>query len=511
MWHYKSVYVCERGVNMSDMNNILEVRNITKTYPGVVALNDVSIAIQKGEIHAIIGENGAGKSTLIKIITGAIEQDKGSIEFEGTSYEKMSPALSREIGIEAIYQEFNLAPTVSVAENIYIGYKVNDGVVINYKKLYQEAEKVLSHFTVKIDPKMLVKDLTVAYMQLVEIAKAIARNAKLIIMDEPTAPLTEDEVENLFVIIRQLKSEGVSIIYISHRLDELFAVSDRVTVMRDGAVVSTQNTKEFTKDELIYHMVGRELRDTYPTREVTYGETILEVKNISGNGVRPISFSVRKGEVLGFAGLVGAGRTELARLIFGADRKDSGEIYVDGKKVSINHPKDSLKYGISLVSEDRKEQGVFLKMSIATNITVTILEKLSNWIVIDKKREIECVNEYKDALNIKTPSIEQLVGNLSGGNQQKVALSKWLASKSKLLILDEPTRGIDVGAKQEIYQLINKLASEGLGIIVISSEMEEILGMADRIMVLAEGKLAGELNKEEFSQMLVLKYASGEQ
>lgn len=496
---------------MDEFKNILEVKNITKTYPGVVALNNVSMEVRQGEVHALIGENGAGKSTLIKVITGAIEPNNGTITFEDKSYDKMSPALSRKLGIEAIYQEFNLAPAVTVAENIYIGSKVNKSLVIDYKKLYEDAEEVLSNFTVKISPKELVKDLTVAYMQLVEIAKAIARNAKLIIMDEPTAPLTEDEVENLFVIIEQLKKRGVSIIYISHRLDELFAVSDRVTVMRDGEVVATELTTELTKDQLIYHMVGRDLNENYPKRDVQYGDTVLEVRDLCGNGVDPISFTLRKGEVIGFAGLVGAGRTELARLIFGADKKTGGTVLVEGKEVNIKQPKDAVKYGIALVSEDRKAEGVFLKMPISTNITVTILGKLSKLGVVDAKKERESVEKYKDSLEIKTPSIEQLVGNLSGGNQQKVALSKWLASESKVLILDEPTRGIDVGAKQEIYLLINRLAAEGLGIIVISSEMEEILGMSDRLMILAEGKLTGKLEKEEFSQTTVLRYASGEQ
>ena len=493
------------------MSNILEVKNITKIYPGVVALNRVSMDVREGEVHALIGENGAGKSTLMKVITGAIEPNDGEIVYGGKSYSKMSPELSRQLGIEAIYQEFNLAPTVSVAENIYIGSKVNDGAVIDYKKLYSEAAKVLDNFTVEISPKSLVKDLTVAYMQLVEIAKAIARNARLIIMDEPTAPLTEDEVGNLFEIIEELKKQGVSVIYISHRLDELFAVSDRVTVMRDGEVIVTKDTKDFNKEQLIYHMVGRGLNETFPERNVTYGEPVLEVKELCGNGVAPVSFTLRKGEVLGLAGLVGAGRTELVRLIFGADPKDGGKIFIEGKETAINKPQDAVRSGIGLVSEDRKAQGVFLRMSIKTNITVTILEKLAKWGVINRRLENDCAVEYREALNIKTPSLEQLAGNLSGGNQQKVALAKWLASKSKVLILDEPTRGIDVGAKQEIYQLINRLAEEGLGIIVISSEMEEILGITDRLLILSEGRLSGTLMKEEYSQTTVLKYASGEQ
>lgn len=492
------------------MKNLLSIRGITKTYPGVKALNDVSLDVTEGEVHALIGENGAGKSTLIKVITGAIQSDSGTIQFENTIYEQMTPSISRKLGIEAIYQEFNLAPALSVAENIFIGTKVNKGFVVDFQKLYKEAEAVLDNFHVHINPKTKVKDLSVAYMQLVEIAKAIAREARLLIMDEPTAPLTDDEVHNLFELIKELKKRGVSIIYISHRLDELFQVSDRVTVMRDGEVIITKNTAGMTKQELIYHMVGRELKETYPSRNLQYGETVLEVKDICGNGVEPISFSLKKGEILGLAGLVGAGRTELARLIFGADEKESGEVWLEGKKINIRRPKDAVNAGIGLVVEDRKAQGVLLKLPISTNITISIIEKLSKCGVIQKKQERDCVDEYKDALHIKTPSVRQLVGNLSGGNQQKVALSKWLASKSKVLIFDEPTRGIDVGAKQEIYQLMNELASSGLGIIMISSDMEEILGMSDRLMILAEGKLTGHLEKAEFSQTTVLKYASNE-
>ncbi len=492
------------------MGNLLTVKNVTKTYPGVVALNNVSFEVRPGEVHALIGENGAGKSTLIKVLTGAIEPDSGSIEYDGQKYDKMSPSLSRSVGIAAIYQEFNLAPTVSVAENIFIGARLNDGAFVDFKKLYSEAEKVLQNFHVKISPKATVNELTVAYKQLVEIAKAIAQEAKLIIMDEPTAPLTDDEVDNLFEIVHQLKARGCAIIFISHRLEELFRISDRVTVMRDGEVISTNNTADITKHDLIKDMVGRDLSENYPSRNVEYGDVMLKVDKLCGNIVSPISFELRKGEVLGLAGLVGAGRTELARLIFGADKKDSGDVYVDGKLAHITCPSDAVDAGIGLVSEDRKLNGVLLRKSISDNITVPILKRLSNGLFLDKGKEKNCVDKYKDALHIKTPSIYQLVGNLSGGNQQKVALSKWLAAECKVLILDEPTRGIDVGAKQEIYQLINHLAEQGLAIIVISSDMEEILGMADRLIILYEGKMTGKLEKADFEQTTVLRYASGE-
>lgn len=490
------------------MSNILEIKNVTKRYPGVIALNNVSFQVKKGEVHALIGENGAGKSTLIKIITGAIKPDEGCVVYEGKEYKELNPILSSSIGIEAIYQEFNLAPELTVEENIYMGAKVNNGVFIDKKELAARTEKILRSLNTDISPDVKIRDLTVAYMQLVEIAKALAKNVKLLIMDEPTAPLTDNEVEILFQLVRNLKEKGVSIIYISHRLDEIFALSDQITVMRDGEVVKTAQTKEMTKNQLIFDMVGRELTETYPARAAKIGKELLTVKEVSGPKNEKTSFTIREGEILGLAGLVGAGRTEIARLIIGADKKYSGKIFVNGEEAVIHSPKDAIENGIAYVSEDRKNQGVLLKMPIRWNITLPILRRLSNMTFIDTKKENECVNKYKDALKIKTPSVEQLVGNLSGGNQQKVAVAKWLASNSKILILDEPTRGIDVGAKQEIYELINKLTKEGLGILMISSEMEEIMGMSDRMLVMAEGKVVGELQREEFSQDKILKYAS---
>ena len=353
--------------------------------------------------------------------------------------------------------------------------------------------------------------MTVAYKQLVEIAKAIAKNAKLIIMDEPTAPLTDDEVDILMKIVHELKAEGISIIFISHRLDELYRVADRVTVMRDGEVIITKEVNELSKADLIYYMVGRELKESFPSRSIAYGDVALEVKDLTGSGVAPVSFSVRRGEIVGLAGLVGAGRTELARLIFGADPKDGGEIFVDGKKVEIRSPRDAVDHGIGYVSEDRKQSGVLLRMPISKNITLPILKRISHLGVVDTKKEAEVVTKQIDDMRIRTPSAEQLAGNLSGGNQQKVVLGKWLASDSKILILDEPTRGIDVGAKQEIYKLINQLAEEGMAIIVISSEMEEVLGLTDRMLILYEGHFMAELKKEDYSQERVLQYASGEQ
>jgi len=361
-----------------------------------------------------------------------------------------------------------------------------------------------------MDPKMLVRDLTVAYKQLVEICKAVARNAKLLIMDEPTAPLTDDEVELLFKIIHDLKGQGITIIYISHRLDELFRVSDRVTVMCDGRVVTTKDTSDVTKDQLIMYMVGREISENFPKRNRKYGDVVLEVKNFSGSGVKPISFKLRAGEILGFAGLVGAGRTELARLIFGADPRESGQIYINGKEAKIKSPKDAIKYGIGLVCEDRKSQGVLINMPVGFNITLPIIERISKLTVISTGHENQIIQKQIGDLSIKTPSSGQKAANLSGGNQQKIVLGKWLASESQVLILDEPTRGIDVGSKQEIYKLINQLAERGKAIIVISSEMEEMLGLTDRMVILHEGRYMTTLEKEDYSQERVLRYASGE-
>lgn len=491
------------------MENILEIRNLTKTYPGVIALNDLSLSVRRGECHAIIGENGAGKSTLIKSIAGAIEPDKGTVVFEGKEYASLDPTLAKKIGIGVIYQEFALCPALSAAENIFLGERLTSGAFQNREKMNRKAQEILDQFRVDgLKATMKVRDLSTAYQQLVEIAKTIARESKLIIMDEPTAPLTEREVEVLFRIIRRLKAEGITIIYISHRLDELYEVSDRVTVMRDGCYIMTTDTKDVSKDKLIAAMVGRELKKNFEARAVKTEEILLETKNLGGNGVQPFSIQLHKGEVLGFAGLVGAGRTEYAQLLFGAAEKECGEVYLNGESALIRSPQDAVKYGIGMVPEDRKLCGALLRMSISDNIVVSILKRISNrFSFVDKNQEKEIAAEQMQALQIKAPSANTQVNNLSGGNQQKVVLAKWLANDSSVLILDEPTRGIDVAAKQEIYKLINELAAQGKGIIVISSDMEEIIGIADRILILYEGRLSGELSREEFTQEQILKFA----
>ena len=492
---------------MSD--NILIMKQITKTYPGVTALNQVSITLGKGETLALVGENGAGKSTLIKVLSGAITPDSGEIELLGKQFHSMTPIISKEMGVAVIYQEFNLMPTMSVAENIFMGEHSGTRYFFNKKVIIEKTEEIFREMGVHIDPGTAVKDLSVAYMQLVEIAKALSRDAKILVMDEPTAPLTDAEVEILFTIIRKLKARGISIIYISHRLNEIFQIADRVTVLRDGERVYESNIGDLTRDILIRHMVGREIKDQYPKREVKIGDEILKVEHLFGNGDKDISFSLRKGEILGIAGLVGAGRTELARVIFGAEKMDSGMILLDGKEYVPSSPGKAVDNEIGLIPEDRKNDGLILNFPIKWNITLSILKQLTRMMFIKEAQEQSLVDKLISDLLIKTPSSMQKAGNLSGGNQQKVVLAKWLAVKCKVLIFDEPTRGIDVGAKYEIYKLMNNLCEQGVGIIMISSDMEEIMGMTDRMIILSEGVQAGELEKKEYSQELILSYASG--
>ena len=493
---------------MSDY--ILELKHITKLYPGVVALNDVSLEVRRGEILALVGENGAGKSTLIKTCSGAITPTQGEIVINGKSFTGMTPQTSEQNGIGVIYQEFNLVGDLSVAENIFLGRAIRKGMVIDLKAMERESKKILDSLNIKINPKTLVKTLSVGYQQMVEIAKAVSQNAKLLIMDEPSAPLTSAEVEAMFAIVDKLKAGGVSIIYISHRLDEIFRLADRITILRDGQYVTTLNTDETNKDELVKYMVGRQLTEVYPKRDeiCVKDEVIFEAVNVSGNGDKNISFKIHRGEVLGLGGLVGAGRTEFAELMFGMRPKTAGKFIFKGKEISPKTPKDAIELGIGLVPEDRKKEGALLGMSIRCNINMPIYQRISKGTVINEKKEEEIAQTYRKEISIKTPTLDQLVKNLSGGNQQKVILAKWLAADSELLIFDEPTRGIDVGAKQEIYTLINHLVEQGKTVLMISSEMEELMGMSDRILILAEGNMTGELNKSEFNQERIMQLAS---
>lgn len=488
------------------MEPILSLKHITKLYPGVVALNDFSVDFLPGEVHALLGENGAGKSTLIKTISGAIAPQEGEIIFKGKTYRKLTPSISRSEGIEVIYQEFNLVDTLSAAENICLGEK--HGRFVDFKEMEKKAAEIFGQFKIDINPKTTVEDLPTAHKQIVEISKAISKKSDLLIMDEPSAPLTVNEVDAMFDIIKTLKEQGITIIYISHRMDEIFAIADRVTVMRDGGYVKTLNVKETDRNELISLMVGRELSGTYPQPSMDFKEELFRVENLAGNGDKDISFSLKKGEILGIAGLVGAGRTEMARIIYGADKAESGRFFLEGKEVIIRDTADAIKAGIGLIPEDRKIQGCFLEQSIEWNISFNNIKNLSSSGFVKEKEAKAVSEEYQDILKIKTPTIRQLVKNLSGGNQQKVVIAKTLATKSKVIIFDEPTRGIDVGAKQEIYELMCSLAEQGIGIIMISSDMEELLGMSQRILVMAEGRISGELKRAEFNQETVLKYAS---
>ena len=489
---------------------ILSLDNITKTYPGLIALNGVSVGIRRGEVHALIGENGAGKSTLIKTCSGAVAPDSGTITVNGREFARMSPKLSKENGIGVIYQEFNLVDSLSVAENIFLGRAIRkNGIVIDKKAMENNTAKIFGKLGIEIDPRAMVSTLTVAYQQLVEIAKAVSENSKILIMDEPTAPLTNAETEKLFTMVDTLKASGVTIIYISHRLGEIFRLSDRITILRDGNKIETVNTSETNVEYLVSAMVGRTMTETYPSRKIpAQNNILLEVKNVSGNGLKEISFNIRRGEVLGLAGLIGAGRTELAELIFGVKRRQSGEIIFNGAAINPMSPEDAIKTGIALVPEDRKRQGVLLDIDIKSNISMAILKRLCGFSVVNRSKEQKIAEGFKTSIRIKAPDILQKVKNLSGGNQQKVVIAKWLAANPELIIMDEPTRGIDVGAKHEIYSLVNELVESGKTILMISSEMEELIGMSDRILVFAEGRISGEIARENFSQELIMSYAS---
>lgn len=490
-------------------DTILKLNHISKLYPGVVALDDLNIEFKEGEIHAMVGENGAGKSTMIKTISGAVQPTRGTIEINNHTYEQMTPTLSRQNGIAVIYQEFTLIPVLSASENIFLGEFIMKGMVLDRKEMDKKAEELFNRLHVDIDPSTKVADLTTGYQQIVEIAKAVSKDAKILIMDEPSAPLTTSEVEAMFKIVDTLKTQGVTIIYISHRMEEIFQLSDRVSVLRDGKYITTVNTADTSKSELIKLMVGRELSETYPERKNKASETVLSIKKLTGNGVKDVSFDVKRGEVLGLAGLIGAGRTELAQLLFGYEKIISGEIILNGKSIRPKNCIEAIAAGIALVPEDRKRQGLVLEMSIKENTTMPSMKRISTLAVISSDQEKEMSQSYMDSLRTKAPSIEQKTKNLSGGNQQKVVLAKWLAMDPQVLIFDEPTRGIDVGAKQEIYNIMNELADNGKTILMISSDMEELIGMSDRIVVLCKGRVTGLLEKEEVSQELILSKSAG--
>lgn len=491
---------------------VLSMKNICKRYVGICALDDVSVDFRKGEVHALVGENGAGKSTLIKMISGAEVPDSGEIVFGEQTFEKMTPNLSQKMGVATIYQEFNLFPTLTVAENIYMGDEItadNSSRFYQKKEYIKKAQTVLDQMKITVKPTDFVEDMTTAKMQLVEIAKAIAKEARILIMDEPTAPLSTNETEYLFELIENLKRQGVTIIYISHRLEELYRISDRLTIMRDGKKILTAKTNDVSRRDLIRKMANREVEEIDFQSTAKMGNVVLEARGIFGNGLKDISFCVHSGEIFGIGGLLGSGRTELARILFGADKIENGEILLEGKSITVKSPKHALDFGIAYVPEDRKHHGAILTLPISWNITLPILKRISKRGFIKSAEEQKTVEMQKTNLRIKAVDMEQNVDSLSGGNQQKVVLGKWLSTNPKLLILDEPTRGVDVNAKQEIYHLIGELADRGIAIILISSEMDELLKISDRMMVLNEKRIAGFLEKDEFSQSTVLAMASG--
>ena len=477
---------------------LLEMKGVCKSFPGVKALQNVSLQLRAGEVHALLGENGAGKSTLIKVLGGIYIAEEGEIYIEGKKVNINSVNDSHENGVAIIHQELVLVPYMTVAENIFLGREHGKGKLINKESMIREAQTLLDQYEMNIDAETLIKDLTIAQQQMVEIVKAISFNSKILVMDEPPSSISDKEVGFLFETMRTLTKKGVGIIYISHKMSELEEICDRVTVMRDGEYVGTKVVKETCKDELVAMMVGRELTNYY-TRDIQKpGEVILKCENIAdGKMARGASFELRKGEIIGFAGLVGAGRSEVMKCIFGLTKGSTGDIYVEGKKVEIKSPIDALKYGIALVPESRKTEGLYKVQSVKFNSTIEVLEQFIKVGRVDQDKEEAITQKYIDMMATKTPSQEQVIGNLSGGNQQKVMIGRWLATDPKILILDEPTRGVDVGAKSEIYAIMNELAKQGMSIIMISSELPEILNMSDRIYVMREGKIRGVFGHEE--------------
>ena len=492
---------------------ILTMKDIDKSFPGVHALDHVNFEVKRGEVHALMGENGAGKSTLMKVLTGIYTKDSGSITYEGKEIEFHNTREAQDAGVVIVHQELNMLGHLTVAQNIFIGREFKKGIGIDDKKMNEEARKLFDRLHIDIDPSETMSNLTVGKQQMCEIAKAISHDARVIIFDEPSAALTEAEIEELFKIIRDLREQNLGIVYISHRMDEIKVITDRVTVMRDGTYVGTLITNECTKDDIINMMVGRVIYEDPKSASMVPADApvVLKVEHLNaGRMVQDVSFELHKGEILGFSGLMGAGRTETARAIFGADPKESGDIYVNGEKVTINTPQDAVKCGIGYLSEDRKRYGIVVQKTVAENSTMACLQNYMKGLFINKKTEKKIAEEYVESLATKTPSVDQLVVNLSGGNQQKVVIAKWLINDCDILIFDEPTRGIDVGAKNEIYKLMNKLASEGKSIIMISSEMTEILRMSDRIVVMCEGRKTGEVRIEEATQEVIMNMATRE-
>lgn len=491
---------------------ILEVDNVRKEFPGVVALDDVQLRIRPGSVHALMGENGAGKSTLMKIIAGIYNPDKGEVRFAGKQLDIKTPIDALNSGIAMIHQELNLMNTMTVAENVWIRREPKNALgLIDHDQMNKQTQALFDELNLNLDPKAMVGDLTVAQKQMIEISKAVSYKSDVLIMDEPTSAITESEVERLFAIIRDLKAKGVGIVYITHKMDELFEIADELTVFRDGQYVGTEPASDVTKDDVIRMMVGREITDMFPKIECEIGDVTLEVKNLSnGRHFKDVSFELRRGEILGVAGLVGSGRSEVAEAIFGVKPASSGDILINGEKVTITKPSDATQHGLAFLTEDRKESGCFLILDCLENIQMALITQgmVNKAGFVEQGKVTQMVEEYVDKLRIKTPSLAETVENLSGGNQQKLLIARWLLTNPKILILDEPTRGIDVGAKSEIHRLITQLAGQGVAILMISSELPEVLGMSDRIMVMHEGCVSGFLDRSEADQVSVMQLAA---
>lgn len=489
----------------------LELVEISKAFPGVQALSMVSLRLLPGEVHALVGENGAGKSTLMKILSGAYPRDAGRILLDGQEVQIHTPHDALHLGIVTIYQESNLALEMSVAENIFMGRApTRSGLFVDWRSLERSTQELLDELDANFSPRQLVKELSPAQRQMVEIAKALSIQARVIVLDEPTAALTEREVEILFKVVHRLKEKGVSVIYISHRLVEIFQVADRVTVLRDGLWVATSQVVDINEDALVMQMVGRQIENLYAGEQRQPGDIILDVDNLSGKGFKGVSFQVRAGEIVGLFGLVGSGRTDVMRALFGAEPARSGKIDLHGRSLSIHSPRDAIQAGLALAPEDRKSDGLVLSLPVRANISLPSLRRLARMLIIRSRAEKAMAREYIQSLDIRCPSPETLAQSLSGGNQQKVVIAKWLARKPQLLILDEPTRGIDVSGKAEVHRLMNQLAAQGVAILMVSSELPEILGMSDRVMVMREGRLVSELSRSEASEERVLAFAASQ-
>lgn len=489
---------------------IVAVNHVTKSFSGVKALDDVSFNLKSGEVMALLGENGAGKSTLMKILSGIYTRDCGEIKILGERVRNLTPKKAQELGVAIIHQEISMCPHLTVTENIFLGREKASYDILSNKEMSKEAKKILDKMNINISPDAIVGDLSVSKQQMIEIAKAVSTNAKILIMDEPTSALTSREIDELFNIIKKLRKEGCGIVYISHRLEELQHIVDRVTIMRDGKYITSMNFKDTTMTEIISNMVGREIKEKFPRITCKRGKKVLEVKNLRvGKLVKNVNLDLYEGEIVGIAGLVGAGRTETTRAIFGMDPKESGEIILDGKNIKINKPLDAIKAGIVLAPEDRKKDGLCTKLSIRENVSLPNLDLIcSKFGIVNKKKEKEMTDKAVKDFKVKLASTELNAGSLSGGNQQKIVVGKWLARNSRVVIFDEPTRGIDVAVKVEIYNLMNKLKQDGIGVLFISSELPEIMGISDRILVMCDGRITGEIDIEEATQDLILEYAT---